>query len=298
VAKDSLNAFLGWAALAFFVVAVLRRGWISDDAFITMRAVDHFISGRGFVYNAGERVLGFTNPLWALLLTVPYLVIRDPYLAPIVGSVLVSTLFAAILVFRSSPDCRVGALLLTALCFSRCFVDFSTSGLENPLVHLLLLLFYVEFFKKEGFSIQRLSLWAALSVVNRFDTLPLLLLPLVLSYRTRASVADRRAILKGWSPAILWFTFAIVYYGFPFPNTAYAKLNAEIPRLEMARQGLSYLVDALVNDPQTIIMIAAALVLLSVRRKLSASIRVGFGRSCWSSPTSFPLVVTSCPGVF
>lgn len=57
---------MGWLAVSAFVLVVLRRGWMCDDAFITMRAVDNLIHGRGFVYNAGERVLGFTNPLWAL----------------------------------------------------------------------------------------------------------------------------------------------------------------------------------------------------------------------------------------
>lgn len=267
----SLSVWLGWAAVAFFMVAVLRRGWISDDAFITMRAVDHLFHGRGFVYNAGERVLGFTNPLWALLLTVPYTFIRDPYFAPIVGSVVVSALFGMLLVFRSGKDYRVGALVLIALCFSRSFVDFSTSGLENPLTHLLLALFCIEFLKGEGFSLLRFTFIASLAVVNRFDTLPLLVPALVLVYRQGIRRSDRRALWLGLLPAILWFAFAIIYYGFPFPNTAYAKLNAEIPKGEMLRQGLSYLVDALVQDPQTIIVIVAAIATLFVQRRKLAS---------------------------
>lgn len=264
--RDSLALFLGLAAIAFFVLAVTRRGWISDDGFITMRAVDHLIEGRGFVYNADERVLGFTNPLWALLLTIPYLAVRDPFLAPILGSIAVAGTTGAYVVFRGAKDCRVGALLLLALSFSRSFVDFSTSGLENPLSHLLLVLFYIEFYQQERFSIGRLTLFAALMLVNRFDLLPLFLPPLLLAYRQRMTNSDRRSVLLGLSPAIAWYVFAVVYYGFPFPNTAYAKLNAEIPKLEMIRQGISYLADALVNDPQTIILILAALLVLSIQR--------------------------------
>lgn len=265
-AKASLTAVLCWGAVAFFLLAVTRRGWISDDGFITMRAVDHLIDGRGFVYNADERVLGFTNPLWALLMAVPYLVLRDPYMTPIVGSIAVSGITAAYLVFRGAKDHRVGALLLLALTFSRSFVDFSTSGLENPLSHLLLVLFYVEFFSEDRFSIGRLSLFAGLLLVNRFDLLPLYLPPLVMAYRQRMASTDRRSVALGWLPAIGWFAFAIVYYGFPLPNTAYAKLNAEIPQLEMIRQGLSYLADALVNDPQSAILILAAIVVLWTQR--------------------------------
>jgi len=272
VVRDPLTLFLAWSAIAFFVVAVTRRGWISDDGFITMRAVDHLLEGRGFVYNAGERVLGFTNPLWALLLAVPYLFVRDPYWAPVIASIAVAGVTAFYIAFRSAKDCRVGALVLMALTFSRSFVDFSTSGLENPLSHLLLVLFYVEFFRKEGSSLGRLSLFAALLLINRFDLVPLYLPPLVLAYRERMVKREQRAVVLGWLPAVLWFGFAVVYYGFPFPNTAYAKLNAEIPAREMIRQGFSYLADALVNDPQTIILIVAAVVVLVVNRSKNSAV--------------------------
>lgn len=259
--------WLGWSAVVFFVLAVTRRGWVSDDAFITMRAVDHLIHGRGFVYNAGERVLGFTNPLWALLLTVPYVLIPDPYFAPIVASIVVSGLFGAVLVFRGASDYRFGALVLLAVCFSRSFVDFSTSGLENPLTHLLFGLFCLEFLNQERRSLKRLTLFAALLIVNRFDCVLMVLVPLGFAYRQVRSSDERKDIFLGALPAVLWFVFAVVYYGFPLPNTAYAKLNAEIPRGQMLRQGGGYLVDALVNDPITIGIIVAAAIALWVKRK-------------------------------
>src|SRR5512133_1044314 len=266
-ADRRLAICLGWAAVAFFVLAVTRRGWISDDAFITMRAVDHLVHGRGFVYNAGERVLGFTNPLWALLLTVPYVLVQDPYFTPILASVAVSGLFGALLVFRAARDYRVGALVLVAVCFSRSFVDFSTSGLENPLTHLLLGLFFLEFLNSEQRSPMRLTLFASLLIVNRFDTVLMVFAPLWCTYRRVASTNQRKDIFLGALPAALWFVFAVVYYGFPLPNTAYAKLNAEIPRAEMFRQGAGYLVDALVNDPISIGVITAAVIALWMQRK-------------------------------
>jgi arabinofuranosyltransferase len=53
--------------------------------------------------------------------------------------------------------------------------------------------------------------------------------------------------------------FATLYYGFPFPNTAYAKLNSHIPRPELLLKGLSYLSNSLRLDPVTLPVIAAGL---------------------------------------
>src|SRR5215210_5968342 len=39
-----------------------------DDAYITFRYARNLATGVGFVYNAGERVLGTTTPAYAMLL--------------------------------------------------------------------------------------------------------------------------------------------------------------------------------------------------------------------------------------
>jgi hypothetical protein len=51
----------GWLSWFF-------RDWAYDDIFITYRYAENLASGLGMVYNAGERVLSTTSPLWAVLL--------------------------------------------------------------------------------------------------------------------------------------------------------------------------------------------------------------------------------------
>jgi arabinofuranosyltransferase len=43
---------------------------MADDAFIDVRVVNNVLAGHGPVYNVGERVEAYTNPLWVLLLVV------------------------------------------------------------------------------------------------------------------------------------------------------------------------------------------------------------------------------------
>ena len=67
------------------------------------------------------------------------------------------------------------------------------------------------------------------------------------------------AALVGQTPFILWELFSLFYYGFLFPNTAYAKLNTFIPDGESIQQGIYYVLNSLQRDPITLLAVAGAL---------------------------------------
>src|SRR3989442_1133365 len=53
-------------AMAIGVGYALRLWWTSDDAYISFRYARNLVHGLGLVYNAGERVEGYSNFLWTL----------------------------------------------------------------------------------------------------------------------------------------------------------------------------------------------------------------------------------------
>ena len=60
-------------------------------------------------------------------------------------------------------------------------------------------------------------------------------------------------LLTGFAvPAAAWLLFATIYYGFPLPNTYYAKVATGIPSSLLYRQGLAYLFNSLAHDPVTL----------------------------------------------
>jgi arabinofuranosyltransferase len=67
-------------------------------------------------------------------------------------------------------------------------------------------------------------------------------------------------------PFVLWLVFSVVYYGYPFPNTYYAKLYTGIGAAQLIKQGLLYYVDSMAHDPVTLIVILSALVLTALGR--------------------------------
>jgi tetratricopeptide (TPR) repeat protein len=56
--------------LTVFVLHSVSLNFTQDDAFISYRYVRNFIQGHGLVFNPGERVEGYTNFLWIILLAM------------------------------------------------------------------------------------------------------------------------------------------------------------------------------------------------------------------------------------
>ena len=78
------------SALIFFLIVTIRRAWLSDDAYITLRTVDNLIHGFRFTWNITERVQAYTHPLWMLFVSCFYFFTHEAYYTVIVVSLGVS----------------------------------------------------------------------------------------------------------------------------------------------------------------------------------------------------------------
>jgi arabinofuranosyltransferase len=243
--KQGMATTASTIAAVLFLGIVTRFGWLSDDSFISFRAISNLIAGHGLVSNVGERVQAFTNPLWTLLVTIPYSLTGDIYGSAIVISLLCCMGLAAC-IWRLHQGGWPTVWTLLLLSTSVAFINFSTSGLENPLAHLLLALFFATAIK-DPLPLGRLWLLGSLVILNRMDH-ALLVLPILVLSLINPRRVPWRAVLLGLAPLLLWLAFALIYYGFAYPNTAYAKLNVAIPRASLLAQGMAYLVDSLLSD--------------------------------------------------
>ncbi len=279
--------------LLLFAAIVLHSAWLSDDAYITFRVVDNAAAGLGLTWNPAERVQGYTHPLWLFAVLAGRLVTGELYYTTIVLSVALSLGAAWLLAFRLRAGWTAAVLGLLVLALSRAFVDFSTSGLENALSHFILAAFLVVWFNLPPATraasedadsawatrhspLATLSLLAGLLALNRLDALLLVAPALGWALWRQRSARALPAVALGLLPLALWLAFSLFYYGFPFPNTAYAKLATGIPSAEMARQGGLYLLNSLRWDPLTLGVIAAAVV-WSVASRRAAALAVAAG---------------------
>ncbi len=114
----------------------------SEDAYITFRYARNLASGHGLVYNPGEKVMGFSSPLWAVWNTVGLLVVHDPVLwsrLTSLGADALTLLLVGRLIERQAGRAA-------AWCFTFFFAAWpyfsavSVSGMENSLMLALMAL--------------------------------------------------------------------------------------------------------------------------------------------------------------
>ncbi|MCK6528961.1 hypothetical protein L6R50_15835 [Myxococcota bacterium] len=217
------------ALLGLAAVHGVSLAWVTEDAFIYFRYVDHWIvHGLGPVFNAGEWVLGCTSVPWLLALSATRLLAPAPEASLVLGLVLSLASVAALLGLfpsRGAPALPLAALLVASNYAVACFM---TSGLETSLV-LLALAGTVQAVRHDP-SGWRLPAWAALLATTRLE-LALVATPCVLLGAASRVHAGRdrlpRALARAALPpaaavAALVGTLAAVY-GAPFPNGFYAK---------------------------------------------------------------------------
>ncbi|HOV33381.1 MAG TPA: hypothetical protein PLX23_08470 [Candidatus Hydrogenedens sp.] len=256
-------------ATLFFVILFLRTAWLNDDSYITFRTVDNFVNGYGLRWNVIERVQAYTNPLWMFVISAAYFFTREMFLTPIFISIALSLTTVTLLFYFHTKNVFQVILSVVILGFSRAFVDYSSSGLENPLTHLLLVIFCIIFFSDTPNKLKLFSLAfiPSLSAFNRLDTICIYLPSLIYSWWKQEKRLESSIIMFiGFMPLILWEIFSVIYYGFPVPNTAVAKLQNYIDRRELLLQGFYYFKWLFDRDLSSFIVIVIALLLPFFRK--------------------------------
>ena len=283
IRAEHMFKWLGWKVLSvlfllLFVVVFIRNAWVVDDAYITFRTVDNFINGYGLTWNVHERVQVYTHPMWMFLISIFYWLSGDIFYTAIglsLGLCLAVVALAWVYLKRWG-EWRLPLLLLLMMA-SKAVMDYTSSGLENPLSYLLAMLFFAEYLLRGEPSGPRsrrslffLFFVASLAFFTRVDTLIIYLPALLHLLVVNAPVLRMRIVpllLLATLPATLWELFSLFYYGFPFPNTAYAKvITAGFPFDDKYERGVEYLKAAVSCDGLAFIVCLFALV-EAVRRR-------------------------------
>jgi len=259
-----------------FTFIFLANTWICDDAFITFRVVDNMLNGYGPVWNVAERVQVYTNPLWMFVITIFTFLMREIYYATLLAS-LITCLAMLITVLMDLRDPLRMFFFFALVISSKAFVDYTSSGLENPLIYFFIAIFFLKYLsdfeaRKElsRGDIYFFLLVASFAFFNRMDTILLFIIPLVhilIRGIRKYRFSMIKVFLLGTLPASIWLLFATVYYGFPLPNTFYAKVAIGMPGSLVFKQGLAYLANSINFDPISLLVVAlAASLALYVRR--------------------------------
>lgn len=278
--ENSNNHLFVFSFTLLFLLVLIRTAWITDDAAITFRTILNFLHGFGPTFNIDERVQAYTHPLWFFTLSLGTLVLGNVFYAAFFISISLATIALGFLLRSASHNRLVLVLIGVAAVLSKAFVDFSTSGLENSLSHFLLLIVVSLASSQVEGGRNRLTVFFLVCsgiYLNRPDLL-MIVFPLAI-YLTASAIKHPKELLTNLSigliPVIIWTAFSVLYYGFPFPNTAYAKLGAGIALEERIIKGVYYLFHTIDRDPVTIFVIVAGLTTGLMGSRLSKALSTG-----------------------
>ena len=241
-------------ALLLFLAAVFFYSWNSDDAYHSYIMARHLVEGKGLVYNTGYRVSASTCPLLTLIEAFVFLFTDSPDFCGLLIGLLFSGAAAWILFFRICVSPLVVLCMFGLMISSRGFLSFTTSGLENPLLFFFGAVFFDIYHRHQIFSKRHLlvlSFLMSFIAMIRMDSVLVFIPMSVWAYLALTRVSFRARIVIGAAgllPFAGWMVFSTIYYGFPFPNTYYAKLCAGIPLWDYAAKGLVYLLASCLSD--------------------------------------------------
>lgn len=223
-----------------FTVQALSYNYVSDDAFISFRYAQNWARGIGPVYNIGERVEGYTNFLWVALLAGFHRLGADVVVAAkALGIVLGWAVL--LLTYRFSlrwhfPSSLWPLLAPSLLCLNLSFAAWATGGLETHLFTFLALL--AALLHLEELEQPNRFPWSgavmALCVMTRPDGLifvGLSGLHRLWRHQWRITWQDRIWGLMIVLLYLPYYAWRFAYYGYPFPNTFYAKYGGGPDRL-------------------------------------------------------------------
>ena len=217
-----------------------------DDAMISMRYAWNFAHGLGLVWNAGERVEGYTNLLMTLIMSLASLFLNKTF-APLAVQIfaiptILGTAFLMRTIALSITDGNrhrkiVGLLAFTCTLFYYPLSYWALVGMETGLLTLLILatiLFALLWLKTDKTSdLIGMAITAGLAYLTRDDALiPVAIIFAFIALETWINKRNKQDFLQILYAGMLLALFPIghtifryIYYGAFLPNTYVLKLG-------------------------------------------------------------------------
>lgn len=214
------------------------QGNVVDDAATSLRYAANWVAGHGLVFQAGERVEGYTNFLWVVVLAACRLSSQQLGVGYQALAVACNVVLMALAVGVTSSLARFAfadrwlpvVVTTLAVALDEGFTTWGALGLEGHLLALCQLAALAPLVLETTRWGVATGLAVAAALMTRPDAaLFVLPLALVLGLRSRRGAADRRQALVALACAGLpygaYFATRASYYGALLPNTFYLKVG-------------------------------------------------------------------------
>ncbi|GMU94205.1 MAG: hypothetical protein AMXMBFR4_32630 [Candidatus Hydrogenedentota bacterium] len=225
---------LAFAGITHFIANVNpSRG--NDDAFISYRYSRNLVDGHGLVFNPGERVEGYSNFLYVLLIAPGFLIVEPDSIYGYALALNIGFGILAIAAFWHYCNLLLprGALpAAAALAISPALTAWAASGMETPLVLLIQIVIWGAATRvaegRAGRDLVALCVAIGFSVLARADgfVMPAIAIAYLIHRGKRRGAAWAGTVFV--ATAVGYFSWRYAYYGYPLPNTYYAKVDGPL----------------------------------------------------------------------
>ncbi len=249
---------LYWVIVLYIFLNHFNKiNFIQDDAYTSLRYVKNFVYGNGLVFNIGEKVEGYTNFLWVILLSGIYqaglllklnfdLTQLSKLLSAFFGFAFLISIFITskkiFSSFKNYNNCLqyVALIFPILVLFTTPFNYWSFSGMETSLFATLTLLsvyFLIDF--EIGNNHKYFVIASTLNSLLRPEGLLFFVLLIATEiiynflvdtnlnhFDLKTKIFSKKkikVIALFFFIQLIYFLFRLAYYGFPLPNTFYAK---------------------------------------------------------------------------
>lgn len=218
-----------------------------DDAMISMRYASHLASGNGPYWNiTGDRVCGYTNPLWMGIMSLVHLFCQDKAYTSLFIQILSSIILALniyliySLTFYLSGRSKLLASLSTGLiAFYLPIITWSLLGMEVGLLTLLISLTCLLLIKSKYLNVIPIIIFFGILVRMDFA---IIILPVsfYIYYKLKNKILLFQLFIYSLISVATLLLFNLIFYGELLPNTYYLKMEG-VPIFTRLLRGFYYI---------------------------------------------------------
>lgn len=272
-----LHVFILISILLISLTHIFAFNTDAEDTYIGLRYVKNLVDGNGFVFNSFDRVEGYSDFLWLLLIAGLHKVsgLDIPFAARTLGLIcsVITLAYSYQLAHKLTGEKTPGYLVAFLIAMNGSFSCYGLSGLENPLFAFFILFFVDSLLAHRWY---RVGIIIGLAAMTRPEGV-VLSLPVglyLLAYE--ATWKDRMLNLSksGFAAFILfipWTYWRYDYYGYLIPNTIAAKDGMDL--WYQLKIGLKYSFRFLFDHMEWMLLIVIPAVMLMKELKHTKSLR-------------------------
>jgi hypothetical protein len=215
-----------------------------EDIYISLRYVKNFVEGNGLVFNTFDKVEGYSDFLWVMMIAGVYKILHAdiPLISRCMSVVfsVITLLYTYYLAFKFTQDRLLSYLATFLVSISCSFACYGLSGLENPLYALFILLIvnccYEQKWILSGVFLGLMTMTRPEGFIM-FVPIAVYIFLLEREFKYKLLAAFIVAVIAA-IPVIPWTIWRVSYYGYLVPNTIAAKQGMDL--FYQVRIGLTY----------------------------------------------------------